>query len=326
MANIAAERRQYSESRLNELKRRISGCAETRPFEPKLTMFAAGSYGRLEASEYSDLDLFFLYHGMPRDLEDAHIFRLRLFAKLIEIADVMGFPEFSNDGEFLEILFTGDMLEHLGGREDDYRNHFTTRILLLLEARPIYAETRFTQIKEEIVESYFRDYPDHPESFRPIFLVNDIIRYWKTLCLNYEHKRNQPAGDEDTRVKQKVKNFKLKFSRMMTCFATVAALSCQNEPVEPSEVVRLTTITPRERLENISEKIPELRAEVNTILSDYEWFLGLTGLTAENLRRHFHDKSKRAEAFARANSFGDKIYDLLKKADERHGYLRYLVI
>ena len=84
MANIAAQRRVYSETRLHELRRRISGCAETRPFEPKLTIFAAGSYGRLEASEFSDLDLFFLYHGKPSDLEEAQINRLRLFAKLID--------------------------------------------------------------------------------------------------------------------------------------------------------------------------------------------------------------------------------------------------
>ena len=326
MANLAAERCVYSETRLDELRRRISGCAETRPFEPKLTIFAAGSYGRLEASKFSDLDLFFLYHGKPSDIEEARTNRLRLFAKLIEIADAMGFPKFSNDGEFLQLLYTDDLLTHLGGREDDYRNHFTTRLLLLLEGRPVYAEAEFGRIREEIVESYFRDYPDHPESFRPTFLVNDILRYWKTLCLNYEHKRNQPVGDEDTRIKQKVKNFKLKFSRMTTCFATVAALSIQNEPVEPREVVRLATITPRGRLEDIAEKVPALRTTIETLLSEYEWFLQLTGLSTEDLHRHFHDKSRRTEAFARANAFGDKIYDLLRKADEDFGYLRYLVI
>jgi len=45
---------------------------------------------------------------------------------------------FSNDGEFLRILYLEDMLEQLGGREDDYLNYFTARMLLLLESKPLY--------------------------------------------------------------------------------------------------------------------------------------------------------------------------------------------
>lgn len=31
--------------------------------------------------------------------------------------------------------------------------------------------------------------PDNAASFRPIFLLNDILRFWRTLTLNYEHDR-----------------------------------------------------------------------------------------------------------------------------------------
>ena len=57
----------------------------------------------------------------------------------------------------------------------------------------------------------FKDFPDHPRTFQPIFLMNDICRFWKTMLLNYEHKRHGDGepGDE-IRRRSKVKNFKLK--------------------------------------------------------------------------------------------------------------------
>jgi hypothetical protein len=35
---------------------------------------------------------------------------------------------------------------------------------------------------QNILEAYFRDYEDHAANFRPIFLVNDIIRFWSFNC------------------------------------------------------------------------------------------------------------------------------------------------
>jgi hypothetical protein len=111
----------------------------------------------------------------------------------------------------------------------------------------------FREIVKNIVSSYFKDFPDHKRTFQPIFLINDICRFWKTLLLNYENKRNyqRPGAvvDEGQKTRQKVKNFKLKFSRMTTSYASVAALGSYTAPVTEENVITITELTPRERLQ-----------------------------------------------------------------------------
>ncbi len=152
---------------------------------------------------------------------------IRLLSELVEIGYMMSFPKFSNDGHFLKLLFLNDILESLGSPADDYYNHFTARMLLLLESKPVYGTEIYNRLLNETIRSYFRDYEHHPTDFRPTFLINDIIRFWKTLCLNYEHKRNQVEARAT--IKHKIKNFKLGYSRLLTCFATVASLSVRPE-------------------------------------------------------------------------------------------------
>ena len=102
--------------------------------------------------------------------------------------------------------------------------------------------------------------------------MNDTVRFWKTLCLNYEHKRNQPLEDEEKRVSQKIKNFKLKYSRSMTCFATVCAIlrdaiSCAGEVWNAEyRIMDIVRLPPRERLSEISNDT------VKNLLTEYEWF------------------------------------------------------
>lgn len=65
---IFKQRSYYSEVRMKELRTRLATLKELSEF-PNLTVFGAGSYGRLEASEFSDLDVFFLYSGDEKDLD-----------------------------------------------------------------------------------------------------------------------------------------------------------------------------------------------------------------------------------------------------------------
>lgn len=212
-----AERRRHSLNNLSLFSTKVARIPELKRFS-RFSIYVTGSYGRLEASPRSDLDLFFI-------LNDSHPTKTRkidkltktlIDASLIRITEQMGLPEFSNEGQYLEIYPLSEIVETLGGPEDDYRNHFTARMLLLLESRPIYNPNAYFEIVEAIVQAYYRDYHDHEKNFRPIFLVNDILRFWKTLCLNYENKRNIASNDQLTKTKNHLRNLKLKFSRLMT--------------------------------------------------------------------------------------------------------------
>src|SRR5687768_5270499 len=94
--NLRRFRAEYSKARLAELGTRLAKLTELQEF-PDLTIFAAGSYGRLEASVHSDIDIFFFLSGDTKNLKDPRTNSFRMFGKLIEIADDMGFPKFTND-------------------------------------------------------------------------------------------------------------------------------------------------------------------------------------------------------------------------------------
>ena len=189
--DLFAARRIYSDKRLNELAARLASQPALNNY-PGLAIYAAGSYARGEASEYSDVDLFFIHNDSAGEIEDPRLKGIRVLSAVIrEIEDGMEFPAPSNDGQFFNILTLSEVRRHLGGAEDDYKNHFTARMLLLLESSPVYGVADYNYAIESMIESYLRDYEDHAVDFRPTFLANDIIRFWKTLCLNYEHRRNQ---------------------------------------------------------------------------------------------------------------------------------------
>ena len=328
---IMDERSTYSQMRLDELSRRLTTFpVEHMPVD--LAVFCAGSYARLEASDYSDIDLFFAYGPTDVDRPDKRTREIRLFAALIEIAENMGFPPFSNDADYLGTIHCSDVLKHLGSPEDDHLNHFTMRMLMLLESKCLRGAETFEEVQKSIIAAYYRDYPDHQSSFEPWFLMNDIGRFWKTLLLNYENKRNQLTDDPIKKNRQKVRNFKLKYSRMTTCFATVAALASYQETIAEEDVFRLVQLTPQERLEHVAARLPEVIGEVESIQEDYAWFMEQTGKTEEDLRAGFEDRGHREERFQRANDYGDKMFALLRaiaersRRDQSEKLLRYLVI
>lgn len=319
------KREKYSLQKLNKLKNKLVSLSELKDL-PTLTIFGAGSYARLEASEFSDIDLFLISDGKENDIIEPNTKSLKLFGKIIKVVDDMNFPKLSNDCEYLSILYTKDILDNLGNRTDDHANYFTARMLLLLESHCLYGENTFNKITLDIVKSYFKDYPDHKQTFEPMFLQNDICRFWKTLLLNYENKRNLPLGGKESKrtTKQKVRNFKLKYSRMTTCFATIAALGSHLPPVNEEQVLALTKLTPRQRLESIPERLPKTKQHVKKVLDSYKWFLEMTGLPTEELEKHFSNKKKRLEMFGKANEYGNLMFDLITEIDSSDLKLKLL--
>lgn len=329
LAPVYNKRAIYSQTRLDELGKRIITIPKISDYN-HLTIFSAGSYARYEASEFSDIDIFLVCKQEREDLPKPHTSELRLFAELIKLADIMGFPEFSNDCEYLKILYSPQILKNMGSAIDDYENYFTMRMLLLLESRCLFDNDLYDEITKEIIKSYFIDYPDHEQTFQPVFLLNDICRFWKTLLMNYEHKRIGSVDTEIKKTKQKVRNYKLKFSRMTTCFATIAAICSYKIPVTQDKVIEQTRLTPRQRLESIPTRVPEAEEAVQEVLDRYSHFLDKTGLNTQDLENCFSDKAKRTEMFQDAAEYGSSMYRLLQVLDscqtENFKFLRYLVI
>lgn len=300
-----------------------------------LAVFVCGSYGRLEAHKNSDLDVFFVNTYSP-DLKQNEVFktnlsrlnRFRLWARFLEITESIGFPAPTDDGKYLVVHELHDIREHLGGQQDDATNEFTTRMLLLLESRPVANGVAYEKLIETVVGAYFTDYHDHEKNFQPVFLLNDIIRYWKTMCLNYEHSRRlkaiRPEGLSDEEYKKKraevhLKNLKLKYSRLMICYSMVVAMSAIEEHSR-EKIVDLIKLTPIQRLEKLRDHHP---FRVDVVLKAYASFLA--EVSHSEIKTQLQDKSYRNEQFEAARNFSKSMYDLLNAASDK-SILRYITI
>jgi hypothetical protein len=218
----------------------------------------------------------------------------------------------------------------LGGREDDYLNAFTARMLLLLESRPLVNDEIYGSLLARIIGFYFRDFKDHQTGFLPIFLQNDILRFWRTLTLNYEHHRLKllTLSGSELAIKKAdsaIKNFKLKVSRLSTCFSMVAHLSSADPPVTPDQVSALCALTPSERFQALRGRKSAADVLLDQLASQYTEFLTISQQSEVDLRDYFGDSKRRQSASEQANRYGATIYELLSEITPSDR-LRYLVI
>ena len=298
----------------NELARRMDpvlGLLDEHP----LCVYATGSYGRLEGWSGSDIDLFFLYDNQDETERLPWTTFVQLASHLIRTTDDMGFPPFSGDGRYLDVQYVGEMEEVLGSPSDDSLNAFTARMLLLLESQPVTGSEVYKALLKRIVGFYYRDYSDHAETFLPTFLINDILRFWRTLTLNYEHHRLKLRALTDEELLHKkadsaLKNYKLKVSRLSTCFSMIAHLSTREPPVKSSDVLDLCGMTPSQRFEAL-RSYGDVDGLIDELTGLYGEFLNTVQRNEQQLLEEFSDEHIRTTANERARRYGDLIYKLL---------------
>ncbi len=110
--DLLSRRRKYASSRLDKFRAQISEF-DVLDGLSNLCIYVTGSFGRLEASKFSDLDLFFIHKGSSDSDTVPWISKTLLDANLIHAARDLGFPEFSNDGEYLSVHYLDDIKKTL---------------------------------------------------------------------------------------------------------------------------------------------------------------------------------------------------------------------
>lgn len=318
--------KEFSEAKIKALKSSILEIKELKKYK-NLCVYVTGSFGRLEATEYSDLDIFFI-NSQPKSKPVSKLSKTLIDADFIRLIEKMGFPPFSNDGQFLEIHSLEDIINDLGSPNDDFNNYFTARLLLLLESSPLYNEAFYDKSISRMIDTYYRDFHRHVKDFLPIFLVNDVIRYWKTLCLNYEHRRKTESNLESKKLKTYVKNLKLVFSRKLTCYSFVLQIIANYKELNNEKLLKIVKMTPVERLNNLALVNNDLSPLIEEILNLYSWFIDLSNQPEEQLFQYIKIESNRDLAFEKGrNEFGKKIFDLIiMLTDKTPEILKYLVI
>jgi predicted nucleotidyltransferase len=281
-----------------------------------LTVFAAGSLARHEVGKKSDLDIF-VTADPSKDLQ-RRLSKHTVIAELIHINRELEFPEFSNDGEYLKIYFIDELTRRTGSPTDDSENSFTTRMLMVLESEPLLHDETYSRHLTTVLEHYYRDHVGK-KSFRPLFLLNDLLRYWRTLCLNYEERREDPAKP------WRKKNVNLKFSRMVTVFGTVLPLILQ--PAATAE--ELAPLCRKRPLERLAAGIDMLRdgslaALWPRILDIYEEFLQWK--EDDNVEQLLERGSLRELVRRNAEELSQYLYAALTHDRIRADYRRYLTL
>lgn len=310
-----------------------------------VVVYITGSFGRLEARyPGSDLDIFFMYkpevdpakpEKAARFAELSRLQWFELIAAVINVGRTLQFAPFSRDGEFLKVHNVYRIGNELGSRTEDADNGFTARLLLLLEGRYLVNQVLYDDVLLEVIGFYFRDHPANREHFRPHALINDILRYWRTLCLQYEHQRRsnfEEAGDTEAdittfKAESSLANLKLRYSRLALCFSMIAMLVGEPEGISPERVQELCQTIPSERWGRAAARDASGNAKklVPQILADYEQFLTIVEDKTEILTR-LRDPQERASLRERAGSFGDLVFDLLKLVAASDEQFRRLVV
>lgn len=294
---------------------------------PTLCIYATGSLARHEACEFSDLDAFFLLSGTQKKKPIGRIRDVKILNAVLDASELAKFPDFSNDGQFLKFLHVDDVVNHIGGREDDYANAFTARMLLLLESECLFNQKNYDKFKSKIIDAYFNDFHSHSEKFMPIFLLNDVIRFWRTLCLNYENSRNwRKESDSAMRAKGHLDNLKLKFSRLNICYSFICHLLNQGECLTRAHVESTSKLRPIERLDEIADSNPALRSTIQKMKDEYSWFLDITSNEKSRTLEWISNDSNRKLAFSRAGSFVECTVNVTQAIAENNGYLRYFIV
>ncbi len=277
------------------------------------TFFCAGSIGRMEAGPNSDLDIFVL-SGSPKM---TRLKEVRVLSKIADLNDELGFPPFSDEMRYMKVYDSMQLINDTGKPRDDSENSFTTRMLIILESAPLGNECLYNDIVYQVCENYFRDNKGK-KNFKPLFLINDLLRYWRTLCLNYEQCRDDPSKP------WRKKNINLRFSRLTTVFSTVAMLMIDN-PQCADDLIPFLKLTPLERLAKSVDTLGDenLSSEFNNFIDHYATFLRVKdNPQPERLLGMRDTKEKMSGSSEYVSDYFHRIFcnNRLK------GYYRYLMI
>jgi predicted nucleotidyltransferase len=283
--------------------------------DPDCSVVVTGSLGRGEANDGSDADWVLLVDG-PTDPSHARLHR----EIAVKIRDFMR-KDVGSTGTFGELVASHELVHYIAGTRDTNKN-LTRRMLLLAESRAITNPLVRERVIRNVLSRYLDDRPvskkREPGRYDPIpyFLLNDVVRYWRTVASDYASKMWERTHDGWA-----IRNIKLRFSRkLLFVWGLLASFSgklfddgtLQPSPTEDEFFLRLldhireqSEVTPLEMLARVASHESVTRETALRIFNAYDEFLA--ALADPETRDHL-------ERISFDQPMEDKIYEPLRKS------------
>jgi len=245
------------------------------------TLVVFGSLARREYTAGSDLDWTILIDGRADSLH------LKIVHSLKQKLAAAGFKVPGPTEVFGGLVFSHDLVHAIGGDEDTNKN-MTRRLLLLLESTAIDARSS-KAVHERILRAILSRYVEEDANFIignhgpdriPRFLLNDVVRFWRTMAVDYANKYRARAGD-----KWALRNIKLRMSRklifvsgLLMCISwALRDTTGEDDSFLVQKLVRhLQEWTERPPLESLATIIGQYAATLATdVFDNYDAFLAI---------------------------------------------------
>lgn len=258
-------------------------------------LIAFGSLARREWIDWeSDLDWTYLIDGQAnsRHLGIAQQIRatLQKEKRTIDGREESRFAEPGATGTFGNLGFSHQLVHLIGGQDDNNKN-MTNRMLLLLESVPIGPRPAYDRIVRAIIDRYLEEEAhillEGERRFKvPRFLLNDIVRFWRTMAVDFASKQRDRGGKG-----WGLRNAKLRMSRklifasgMLVCFRCNLDPDLQRKISTEGRDINLkhlanyiwecTNSTPLDILASTVQKSRTDEDVAKSLFSSYDEFIG----------------------------------------------------
>ena len=269
------------------------------------TIAIAGSLGRMEATPFSDCDLIVVIREeIPLDGALA----AELHAAVWRALAPLGLEAPRRDGIYASPTSRRELLDPATlGKVDEGLRAFGCRFQFLLEAQPVFAPAAYQALAADIVDRYASRYVACDPQKEWSYLLNDLIRYFRSLCVTYQW------GSLDNPPAWRLRNIKARHSRLLMYAGLLLLLgeSSRETRDKPAWLKQRLPLTPLERIAHVTSLHGE-PAAFHRMAGCYDRFLA--ALAGPDLRRELQLTETPGDPLAREQN---PAYAALKQnADE----------
>lgn len=265
------------------------------------TVVMMGSWGRRELTPRSDDDYMVLVRGArgsapPRPTPGAVD---RAFAR-----DPAGSADPGREGIFAKVVYSADLVQRIG-LDDDSNTNLTRRMLLMLESVAACNPDVLEGTRRDVIDDYLSD---SVKDFRPPrFLLNDLVRYWRTIGVDFVAKDRKRAGEG-----WGLRNAKLRTSRkLLFASGLLPVLRCHELAAAqiPDFLAAQLALPPTDRVADAFLHY-DMLVQGAAVFNAYDRFLRLIGdeqARAELIALDGREAADDSPRFAEATQLGHAI-------------------